>query len=317
MPGNEFSALEKVTGYANKKMSQVKAWSKNVDWDIANDLGDNPFSGLKTLVDVNKAYKEAVAGLSSADMNDPKDEKTRKMKTSNNASIQALNMNYYLQRNLISKNYVTLIKPFIEQVSQADQMEDSPQKTNEMKKLQSEITSMLNEFKVDKKYSGNQQQGSQYMLDLLHYLVDVYSIEYRKANSKYKAAKKKYEELSEEEKGSFKDTMKSVAKFASGLSFAEGVAKVGKAAIEKGKQIKENIQKPVGEEGKTGEEEVKEEKKDINEFFNKESNKDLKKDELAVEAGSGEEEKGEDSLSTEAPKTKKVRLRIFSKSKKK
>jgi len=151
MPGNEFAGLGKVTGTVKQKMSRVQSWAKESRWMTHNEYGENPFTGLKSIVEINTKYREIYATFGSEITEDPQDENIRKLKNAKNLKVKALNMNYHLQRYVVAKNFIELIKPMKKELQAATNDND----TSMIKDISRDLKDMLKTFKLDQFFTLN------------------------------------------------------------------------------------------------------------------------------------------------------------------
>jgi len=253
MPGTEFNALNKVTGAAKQQATRVGTWAKNSTWNTENDIGENPFSNIKSLPDLNTKYKEAYGDLPEGDRNDPVDEATRKIKNDQNENVKLLNMYYQLQRYLISKNFIGLLKPLAEEFRFAAKDNDK----DKVVALKRDLTEVLKAFKVNNYYNGHEEKPASYLIDLVDYLNVAYTGVLRSSKSKYKALKQEFDGMSGEDKSRVTDLVKNGFNFGDAVKAAVAApAKAVKAGVEKFKEFKDKSHEPLPDEAQ---EEVTEE----------------------------------------------------------
>ena len=246
MPGAEFNALNKVAGGVKQGATRVGNWAKSSVWNTENDMGENPFSNIKSLPDLNTKYKEAYGELPEGDRNDPVDEATRKIKNDQNENVKLLNMYYQLQRFLISKNFIGLLKPLAEEFQFAAKDDDK----DKIVALKRELTDVLKAFKINNYYNGHEEKPVSYLIDLVDYLNVAYTGVLKSSRTKYKALKNEFDGMSGEEKARVTDIVKN------GFSFGDAVkavtqapGKAVKAGVEKFNEFKKKSHEPLPDEG--------------------------------------------------------------------
>lgn len=182
-----FEGLRKVTGAVTGALSKAQQWIRTANW---NSTENNPFNGVKTLVDLNNKYRE----ITLQKVDDP----------------EQLKRLYQEQRYLICKNYV---KGFQEQMADlnyaAQQYE--PTKNATLRKIESnpdmvrrytsnEIAQMvenagqkvldnagekfnnfLRELKINREFNVTSHSDR---VELCQYLINTYTNEMQKAQQK-------------------------------------------------------------------------------------------------------------------------------------
>ena len=281
---NEFEGLKKVTGGAKKMASRVQSWAKSSKWNTENEIGENPFSDIKSLVDLNAKYKEVYGKLGEA-AKEPDEAAQTQVANTKNQTVKTINMYYQLQRFAISRNFIELLKPFDEELKFAAKDNDKAK----VLALKRELTDILKTFKINNYYNGHNEKDASYLIDLIEYLTTAYKTTMSKSGSAYKKLKKEIAGLDETTKSGVLEAMKNG--FA---AMAEKTSGAVKAGVEKAQAVKANVQAPIPEPEDLEKAPEPEEKKPLEQYFKV-------------------DEKMEDSLLTATPPKKKVTIKLKSK----